>query len=409
MSDAPQIELSPRLRWFSPWFFVAGLVMGLGVLSWLGFKSGRTDYHPGFVRFFPAISLETNYYPTLNEMTAIVRSQCRPDQVLVIVGGNSILQGVWQPVSDLWSKHLQELLGDRYVVINLAFRGGSPTDGGAVVAEVLRKEYPRQVYIADEAPFVGIEPIAHEPYRYIFWQAYFRGLLIDTPARKRRVSELRSTSGERRVVHEEAIKVWLDSAFHYNDLWNRVCFEKFCTVPSYLGDYVPAMLRPRRVFQDDEPDAYNPVSMAAKYPVSGLETEMKITRNATVLYYSKPEGGAWELSNAKLEEMAANYREAFPEELKPRTLILVGRGSPYYHRRLTEDEQARDDQGYKDAVAIWKDAGCVAMDYGQGFSDDDYGDRSHLSKTGGRKLAEAVAPQVQAIAEKLSYLKNDKR
>ena len=385
-------------------WFILGLVLGLCALSWMGRRAGRTDYHPGYARIYPAISPETNYYPTLDEMLAIVRGRCRHDQVLVIVGGNSILEGVWQPVADLWSAHLQELLGDRYCVINFAFRGGSPTDGGAVVAEVLRDEYPRQIYIADEAPFNGVESFAHEPYRYIFWQAYFRGSLMDNPARKRHISEYQWNPDQRRIYMESAISVWLDVLFNYRDFWNRVCFEDFCTVPSYLGDYVPKMLAPRRMFRDDEPDAYNPAFLATKYPAESLEGEMVIVRNSTGQFYSRAPDGGWRLSKAKHDELAQIYSEAFPRALIPRTLILVSQNSPYYRRRLTPDEVARDEQGHRDAVKLWLDAGYAAVDYGRDFADDDFGDRTHLSKTGGRKLAEALAPEVRALAQRLSYL-----
>ena len=111
-------------------------------------------------------------------MSAIVRSKCRPDQVLVIVGGNSILFGVWQRDVDVWSKRLQELLGDRYCVINFALRGGTPTDGGAVVAEALRKEFPRQILIVNEAAVTGVEPFGREAYRYLVWQGYFGGKFL---------------------------------------------------------------------------------------------------------------------------------------------------------------------------------------------------------------------------------------
>lgn len=404
MSSPGPLIASPY-PWVRPGWFLAGLALGLAGLSFIGWLSGRTDYHPQYARIYPAISPETNYCPTLNEMTAIVRQRCRPDQVLVIVGGNSILEGVWQPVSDLWSNHLQELLGDRYCVINFAFRGGSPTDGGAVVAEVLRKEFPRQILIADEAPFNGVSSIAHEPYRYIFWQAYFRGLLETTDARRRAVSEYQWDRDQRHILQESAVSTWMDSALHYRDLWNRVCFQDFCTVPSNLGDYIPAMLTPRREFKDDEPDAYDPAFMSKKYPASVLPTEMGIVRSVTSQFYRRGRDGVWRLSWAKHRELARNYAEVFPKDLIARTLILVSRSSPYYRLRLDADEQVREDLGYHDAVLLWQGAGYPAVEFGRDFTDDDFGDRIHLSTTGGRKLAELVAPQVTAIAAKLSYLK----
>jgi hypothetical protein len=385
------------------WFFL-GLFAGLGALSWLGWRDGHADFHPNYVRIYPAISPETNYYPTLDEMVSIVRARCRRDQILVIVGGNSILEGVWQPAADLWSAHLQELLGDRYCVVNLAFRGGSPTDGGAVVAEVLRKEFPRQILVANEAPFNGVESFAHEPYRYIFWQAYFRGRLMHDDARSQHISEYLWNTHQRAVFMESAASAWLDRALNYRDFWNRVCFEDFCTVPSILGDYIPKMLAPRRTFKDEEPDAYDPAFQSRKYAAASLEAEMSIVRGMTAQFYGKAPNGSWVLSWAVHRKMARMYREAFPAALIPRTLILLSQNSPYYRRRLTPQERERDELGYRDCVSLWRGAGYAAMEYGRDFTDDDFGDRTHLSKTGGRKLAEALAPEVRSLAQSLSYL-----
>jgi hypothetical protein len=44
------------------------------------------------------------------------------------------------------------------------------------------------------------------------------------------------------------------------------------------------------------------------------------------------------------------------------------------------------------------------MEFGHSYTEDDFGDRSHLSKLGGRKLAAEVAPVVQAMATRLHYL-----
>lgn len=404
MSDPDQSPCPAPLPWIRPGWFLCGLALGFASLSWLGWECGRTDYHPGYARIYPAISPETNYYPTLNEMLAIVRQRCRRDQILVIVGGNSILEGVWQPVADLWSAHLQELLGDRFCVVNFAFRGGSPTDGGAVVAEVLRREYPRQIYIADEAPFNGVSSFAHEPYRYIFWQAYFRGLLLHDPARSRDIALYRSTPEGRRVFMEAAISTWFDVALNYRDLWNRACFQDFCTVPSYLGEYFPRLLTPRKAFADDEPDAYDPAFRDRRYPPAAFDTEMTIVRNATGQFYSRDRSGAWVLWSVERNQLSKIYPKAFPRSLIARTMILVSQNSPYYRRHLTPEELERDELGYRDAVQLWRDAGYTALEYGRDFSVDDFGDRTHLSKTGGHKLAELLAPQVRELARKLSYL-----
>jgi hypothetical protein len=41
----------------------------------------------------------------------------------------------------------------------------------------------------------------------------------------------------------------------------------------------------------------------------------------------------------------------------------------------------------------------------QEFADDDYLDRIHLSVSGGKKLADAIAPLVEQMAADLGYLR----
>jgi len=405
--SSPEASFPPPARygWIRPRWFLGGLVFGLGALAWWGWRISRTDYHPGFVRFHQLISPEANYYPTLDEMSAIVRSKCRPDQVLVIVGGNSILFGVWQRDVDVWSKRLQELLGDRYCVINFALRGGTPTDGGAVVAEALRKEFPRQILIVNEAAVTGVEPFGREAYRYLVWQGYFGGKFLDSAPREARIRELvRFFPGQRLPFLEARISVWFDDILHYHDLWNWVTFEYFGTVPSNLQQYFPRFLRPRRKYPDPEIDGTDPQYEDRHYPPASLEAEMRVMRGLGAYYHREPDGG-WVLSPVARADVANRCDEAFPAPLKQRTLILVSGSSPYYRRLLTRDEAAMVRQAYRDTVDIWRQTGYPAIDYGWDFNAADFGDRTHLTKFGGWKLAAQVAPEVGAIARKLGYLR----
>jgi len=401
----PSFPPPARFGWIHPRCFLGGIVFGLGVLALVGWKLSRTDYHPGFVRFHSMISPEGNYYPTLDEMCAIARAKCRPGQVLVIVGGNSILLGVWQRAEDVWTRRLQELLGDRYCVVNFAFRGGSPTDGGAVVAEALRREFPRQILIVNEAAVTNVESFGHGPYRYIFWQGYFGGRLMDAPKREARIREyLRDYPEQRLPILETRISTWFDAALHYHDFWNWVTVECFGTVPSYREQYFPYFLRPRRVYPDPEVDGTDPAYRDHHYPLSSLDAEMRIMRGLSVYYHREP-SGRWVLSERSTSDLAMYSDEAFPEPLKKRTLVLICGSSPYYRRLLTDDERAMVRQTYADTVATWRRVGYPAMDYGWDFTAEDFGDRTHLTKLGGWKLAAQVAPEVSAMAKRLGYLK----
>jgi hypothetical protein len=381
------------------------MVLGLFFLSWFGWKISRTDYHPDFVRFHPMISPIGNYYPTLAEMSAIVRAKCRPDQILVIIGGDSILLGVWQKEADVWSRRLQELLGDRYCVINFSFRGGSATDCGGVLAETLRNEFPRQILIADDPPVTNVLSIGSAPYRYVFWQAYFSGQLIAFAPREARIREFVGLDpGERLRMLETRISVGFDRLLHFHDLWNWVTCDYFGSVPSSREQYFPLFLRPRREYPDSETDGTDPAYKDSHYPASTLDVEMRIVRGASP-YYSRAADGRWVLAPATLADISNYCGEAIPTPLKQRTLVLITATSPYYLRHLSAEERQMVRQSSLDSADIWRHSGYSSFEFGQDFTDTDFGDRDHLTKFGGWKLAAQVAPEIAAMAEHLGYLR----
>jgi hypothetical protein len=402
MSDSPPQSSLGWLRVFfrSRWF-LGGFCAGLVLMGWLGRRATATDFHPQFTRFFPTISPEANYYPTIDEMCAIVRARCRPDQILVIVGGNSILQGVWQPADVMWTRRLQEQLGDGYCVINFALRGATPADGGAVVAEVLRTEFPRQIYIANEKAMTGIFPLGNEVYRPIFWQAYFDGRLLSYAPRDFRVKEYLVHRNHRADVPGIVGGALLDRVLRFDDFWNRMAFERFNTVSSIFAPAPPAMFSPRKFFRDDEPDGTD-IPLERRYQPAVRETEMIITRGTTVLCYDRTPDG-WALKPDTQRDLRHRFGEAFPDRLRPRTLLLVGRDSPYYRLALSPEDLARDEQGIRDTVALMREFDYAVLDYGADFTDLDYADRTHLSPPGGEKLARKVAAEVIALTEKLGY------
>ncbi len=394
---------NPTKIWRPRWLF-AGIFLGLVAMSWLGRRAANSDYHPKFTRFFPAISPEASYYPTVGEMAAIVRARCRPDQVLVIVGGNSVLHGVWQPAEVMWTRKLQEQLGDRFVVLNFALRGATPTDGGAVVAEALRDEFPHQIYIANEKAATGIYPLGSETYRAIFWQAYFGGQLISDPARNVVVRETLLPPSRWASAFEISGSSLLDRVLRFRDFWNRVAMEDLNTVASIYTPAPPGMFTPRKLFTDAEPDG-TALTLDERYLPVARAREMEILRATSGLFYEPTAEGGWRMRESIRERIDHSYRIAFPAALHARTMLLIGRDSIFFRQQLTPAEHARDEQAIADAVDMLRARGYAAIDYGEKFTAEDYADRTHLAPPGGEKLAATVAPAVRALAGKLGYLK----
>jgi hypothetical protein len=402
MSDSDSNTGFERSNLFRSKAFLVGLVVGLSLCSAVARYVSHRGYHDVFTRFHIYISPDGQYYPTLEEMCSVVRTRCRPDQVLVIVGGNSIFHGVGQPADKLWTGELQRQLGDGFAVVNLAFRGAFCTDGAAVVAEVLRKEFPRQIYVANAGPFAMPEPVGSGPYRYLIWEARSRGLLESFAPREEIIDDFRSqdyTRGQR-------FELWaldrLDNALRFRDLWNWVGFRYIFTIQNPYTPHFPSALWPRDRFADNEDD-FEAVPFSSRFRPEYQDAEMKIVRGFSSDFYLKTRNGAWHIKPGFLREFNRVVKGAIPDDLKARTLIMLSRNCPLYVRQLDSSERIRDDDAYRDCIQSWRAAGCEASDYGRDYDDTDFGDRTHLTATGGRMLAQQVASEVQGMAINLGY------
>ena len=394
---------APPAAIFRPKFLLAGLILGLVACALTARIISHRGYHEKFTRFHVKISPEANYYPTLEEMCGIVRARCRPDQVLVIIGGNSILHGVGQPADRMWTVELQRLLGERFVVINFAFRGALCTDGGAVVAEVLRYEYPQQIYVANAAPFNLPAPYGLEPYRYLFWSAHNWGLLEDFAPRNELVAEFLQTSvKDARQVEIRGADL-LDQVLRFRDFWNWVGYQYFFTIQSPHTPDFPSAIWARKKFRDKE-DNFDEQPSYQGSTFASTAIEMGIVRGFTSLFYQRVDSDGWKLNPQSWDAFLRVARGAIPDDLKARTLIMLGRNSPYYLKNLTADEMARDNLAYQDGAAAWRAAGYMSAEYGRDFEARDYGDRAHLTAAGGRKLAAVVAAKVQDMAKDFDYM-----
>ncbi len=397
----------------SPGIVLLGALAGFVGMCLLGRVVARQDYHDNFTRFTPWMAPDTKYYPTVNEMISIVRHQVKPGQILVIVGGNSVLLGVGQPPAHVWTQSLQRSLGDRYCVINLAFRGAHPTNCGAVVAEALRDEFPRQIYIGNIAPGQLTSPQGSTLYRTTNMDALYKGMLIDDPVRDAEIRAFNADpayAGQEFAVPELRIREWLDSIFFFQDFWNFVAFTQANTV---WGEYLPGaagfadpfqFLSPRNAYSDPEPD-FLQMPLSSRFLASTIDIELKNVRDVSQFAFRKGADGKWEPSAPMWDGFMKNIAGAFPQQLKKRTLILLGYNSPFYLSRLAADEQERNDLCFRQAAKAWEDGGYKALVYGRNYTLDDYGDRTHMTWHGGQKLARAVAVKVRDMAGELGYLR----
>ncbi len=397
-------EMAKPARILSPLTLLLGLATGLAFLAWEGRHLGNVDWHKNFTRFHPMISPEALYEPTVEEMRAIVRSRCRPDQVLVIVGGNSVLLGVGQPADKMWTRKLQDQLGDGYAVVNLAMRGALPNDGGALVAETLRNEFPRQIYVANQSAFPSSGPIGTETYRFVLFDAYYKGFLLPWKPRSDALSDL-FKSVDYHKYHQADLEIGgiIDSWLYYHNLWNWWSYTHFFTFGTPMMPHDPAAHWPRDRFEDNEND-FDATSFESRLTPEIAAAELDLTRRATETFYKRNADKSWTRSRVAYRNFILGARDEFPDLMRPRTLILIGRNSPYYTSQVDPEIRERDELAIRDTLAGLERLRYESMAYGLDFSAEDYGDRSHLTSSGGEKLAAAVAIKIRAIAVKLQYL-----
>ena len=404
MSDTPTPPASAPRPFFKPWTLLLGFVAGLVLLSFAGRTVIKRDLHPNAVRFHPMIAPDSQYEPTMGEMRAFVRARSRPDQILVIVGGNSILLGVGQPADRVWTKRLQEILGDRYAVVNLAFRGSSPTDGGAFVAESLRGEFPRQIYLANVAALQAADAIGIETYRFIFFDAYYKQMLLPLAPRDQQFKDYLAEPAFSTARFERRLGAQIDSVLHYRDFWNWWSATKFFTFATPYQPDPGLAFRARAKFTDQETD-YDTLPFDQRFSPSAIANDTIIARAYSANGYAKNAAGEWQLADNAREKFLRFAANAFPDSLKPRTLMLISRNSPFYTQKFEPELRARDDIAVRDTIAGFEKLGYAALDTGNHYAIEDFGDRTHLTSAGGAKLAATVAPKIEALAAKLGYVK----
>ena len=178
------------------------------------------------------------------------------------------------------------------------------------------------------------------------------------------------------------------------------------TIQTPITPHLPEALWARRRFRDLEPD-FEAMAFADKFRPENREAEMRIVRGFSESYYFRERSGQWHLKPAIRSGFERVAKAAFPDYLKGRTLIMLSRNNPYYVRLLPADDLMRENAAYRDAAQAWRNAGYESTDYGSDYEASDYGDRTHLSASGGRRLANKVADKVLEISRKRGYLQGE--
>ncbi len=367
----------------SPLAFVLGLAASFFYLRHLGAEAAQKNPFEKLERAPQALNPTTGCAPTILQMMAMCKARAGANRIIVVVGGNSVFLGIRQPLEQLWTKHLQEVLGDGFAVVNLAQRGQSSAGGAGSVAEALHKEGRRVIYLTNMSlPAMG-PPDGRDPYSYTFYNAQARGLLYSFPERDHFLATWADPFIDR---SELRIRAQFDRFSNAEDLWNALSYASFSTV----WDVVPynRSYRPRSESKDYE---------APSLPVPQRFAD-SLEREVAQIPIIVSESQRYEVTSS---EFADQIRASFPPQMRPNVLMVITAYSPYYIRHASEDLQKRYAGFLVHAANMLRAGGLRTMEVGSDFEDEDYGDFVHFDPSGGRKLAERVAPEIQKMAKEL--------
>jgi hypothetical protein len=369
-----------------PGAFAVGLASAFLYCTYCGGVYSQRNPFPGFVRFYQALGPQSNFFPTVNQLIALCKSRASKSDILVVVGGNSTFLGVAQPVEEMWSGYLQKNLGASFVVVNLAQRSAPPTAGAESVAEALLKQGYKVIYVANVLPPNWSEPDGNSTYNYLYWNAHARNLLFSWDVRDRYIAGHPVDLNQRK---EWMIRARMDRVSNAEDLWNTMCYAQFCTAwDLFTGS---GFWKPRIQFKDQE----GPVLPVPERFASDKARIVEAVRGMV----KEPGGSA--MDSKMWPNVEVQIAAGFVPQMRARSLIVVSTVSPYYIHQMSGDEQNRYASFLRRSAEAYRNVGLHAMESGSLYNEADYKDAVHMLPSGGRRLANEVAPEVRSIAHEI--------
>jgi hypothetical protein len=374
-----------------------GILAGFLAAVAAGHWAVRLREPANFQRFHPQISAETSFFPPFSLMENLALEHWEPGRTVVLIGGNSVLNGVSQPADALWSRDLQELLGPRFVVVNFALRSASISEGAAVVAEALVRRGVPVIYVANTWP--GFISRAYDgTYAYLFWDALAQDRLLPHAPRVERLHEVEQAPPSVHTDEMSALKLGarLNAVLRFQELWHHVAYRYFFTVWSEQSR--AGFLSPKDGWPDLEPPPEPLADRFQSRPAADIAAEVQdISEHDRTLI--EPNGvGGWRLDDQTLLKMDHDIEEILAPPLRTRMVLLLIRNCPFYLDRLPPPARARNNALFSAYEKVWLEHGVNCVVAGSDFQDADYADRNHLTASGGRKLAQVVADLVRPMA-----------
>jgi hypothetical protein len=382
-----------RDRRLRPRAFFLGAAAAFAACCLAGRAVGRRPLLAGVERFHAFVAPQTLFYPTARQIRGLGKARLDPGKVVVVVGSNSVLYGVGQSPGGVWTRRLQEELGDAYQVVNLALPSGQPHEFGAVAAEIFAARCPKVILVTSTLPGQKAPAVDGLIYRYFFWDAYYKGMLRPDPDRDAALAQEAGRPPREPpfrvspVGEELRLEMRLDSALSFGDLWNGLAYTTAHTAWNRLAP--GTWYRRRRAYADPGGE----VPPADRYPAATNAEVLRTLRS----WLAEVDGGA-DPASPYWDDLTQSWRQAFPAPRRARTLFLVLPASPHYLRQFGPRERADYEAVVGLTARSLRRAGFTSAAVCEGFGEADYCDALHLSEAGGRRLAAEVAPLVRRLA-----------
>jgi hypothetical protein len=374
--------------------FAFGLVLGFLAASAGGWIVSQRNILKSFTRFHDRIDQRGGFYPTASHLVRHVEA-VPEDKIVVLIGGHSVFRGVGQNPGEEWTRALQAHLGDRFVVINYAMGSADPQEFAGVVYRSLAEKRRRLLYVAGTGPW----PFGHLEgsiaYRYVTWDAYYRGWLPDAVE-----SSLGKIAG-RQIMMEggNVLDLHLDAALNrwlgFRDFWNFVAYQSVATVFSDVaaGD----MFRPRRRLPEKAYPFRETAQASANLPRESVEMGL-LTEYPLRVVSVEPDGVR--ISERGLKSLAEEYTEAFPGDLRARVLLVICPFNPRHESFLTEREAEVNRLAFQGVQDTLQAHGFPTVTVPRGLlTSEDFLDQVHFLPSGGDKAAAWLAPIIRERAQ----------
>ncbi len=373
---------------------IGGIIAGFSIATWQGHLASDYSKPDSFRRFHQRLSPDALFYPTFAMMENLALAHWQPGKTLVIIGGDSVLNGVGQTIDELWSTRLQEMLGNHYHVVNLSLRGSTLSEGAALVAESLTDRGYPVIYVGNISPRLSVEHAPAGLYGYLYWQGRFSGKIPYYPKRIAAIrSWMQALSPTQYDIHSERrINGWMEAHFRAQSLWLHIGYRHFFTVFSGLVSDKP--WGARDLLADNERTAQ---PLSDRFHAT-LEQEMPRVRHLSANIASRDSDDQWHIGKTERLIAVDGINAAFKPTFRAHMLVILTRAGRFYYDHLTEDEKQRDTNIYRDYAQIWRDQGVTCVEVGgKDFDPIDNIDHVHISGSGGFKMARIVADTIKEM------------